>query len=474
MKNLNLKHLFGAACAIALLGASLQANAQTAAETQITNLATLTFSSGGTGLTLESSAAGNSVLGASNGESTAFMVDARIDLQVVEANTDWNDLTENEFVSAGQTGVIIEFDVTNQSNTVLDFNLELVVDGTGVVQPAGYSDSPTEATAWTVTPTLFVDNDDDGYEVTDTDTFIDELAAGATRSVFAVFDVPATAVQDEVEYLTLIAQAYGTFTGVGVDANGIPTSGLYVATPSALGTIINQDSNNRFSPGGAAGGSTADVATNLDLVFADDAGDSQADFPGGANFTTTTAANIGQHADTAGVRVNGARLSVSKTATTIWDPVNANSDPKAIPGAVIQYVITITNTADAGGGAADLTTLADATDTAVSFDGGLLDALCTTAGAVPPVTCDDLTGSAYTNFAGSVGVLVGWDSEDVGTVADATVLVASGTAFSGENMTINLATLLDTASGGFDTANGADGELEAEESVTITYNAYIE
>ena len=47
-------------------------------------------------------------------------------------------------------------------------------------------------------------------------------------------------------------------------------------------------------------------------------------------------------------------FEVSKQITTLSDPINANTNPKSIPGAIKEYAITVTNT---GEGEADEDTL---------------------------------------------------------------------------------------------------------------------
>lgn len=58
-------------------------------------------------------------------------------------------------------------------------------------------------------------------------------------------------------------------------------------------------------------------------------------------------------------------LNVTKTSAVICDPINANSPPRSIPGAAIQYAITIANT---GGAATTLTTITDTLPSNVTFD----------------------------------------------------------------------------------------------------------
>jgi hypothetical protein len=52
--------------------------------------------------------------------------------------------------------------------------------------------------------------------------------------------------------------------------------------------------------------------------------------------------------------INKAKLTITKTLTVVSDPVNGGTNPKLIPGAIVDYVITITN---AGTGPVDLSTV---------------------------------------------------------------------------------------------------------------------
>lgn len=71
----------------------------------------------------------------------------------------------------------------------------------------------------------------------------------------------------------------------------------------------------------------------------------------------------GVESDRDGFLVAAAGLTVSKVATVVSDPFNV-SDFKAIPGAVVEYVITVTNT---GAADADSVSITDAIDTDVAF-----------------------------------------------------------------------------------------------------------
>lgn len=88
-------------------------------------------------------------------------------------------------------------------------------------------------------------------------------------------------------------------------------------------------------------------------------------------------------------------LSVTKVSTLISDPVNGTANPKAIPGALVEYLITIANTG---------TSATDA-DSVVVWDQGPADAkLCLLARAGGPVTWSEPGGATGLSYAfGSLG-----------------------------------------------------------------------
>lgn len=89
----------------------------------------------------------------------------------------------------------------------------------------------------------------------------------------------------------------------------------------------------------------AESATVVDVVFAD-------------------AGNDGSEVDTNTYTISTAALSVVKSALVISDPVNSTTNPKAIPGAVIEYTITVTNS---GAAAAAAVTLTDSIPTNTTY-----------------------------------------------------------------------------------------------------------
>jgi uncharacterized repeat protein (TIGR01451 family) len=88
-------------------------------------------------------------------------------------------------------------------------------------------------------------------------------------------------------------------------------------------------------------------------------------------------------------RAANATLTIAKTSTVISDPLNGATNPKAIPGAIMRYNLTVTNT---GPSAVDLNTMV------------LIDALpgqILVGTAASPVFTQGATTSALTFNAGT-------------------------------------------------------------------------
>ena len=64
--------------------------------------------------------------------------------------------------------------------------------------------------------------------------------------------------------------------------------------------------------------------------------------------------------------VSAATLSVSKTSRVISDPVNATTNPKAIPGAAVEYCVVVGNAA--GSATATNVTVTDPVPADLTFD----------------------------------------------------------------------------------------------------------
>ena len=278
--------------ALAGIGWWTQANAQlTPAGTSIQTRATVNYSVGGQPQTLiESSPTGNTAPGAGAGASTTFLVDNRIDLTVAE-------LSGNATItSPGATNAVLAFTVTNTGNAPQGYLLTLTEEiGTLLF---GNTDNANVGLA---NLQVRVDEDpsagngtgNDAYDGTEAATAIDILNPGVSITVFVV--VPAVP-------LTLINGNYAN-VNLGAQAAVAGTNGLTLETQS---------------PG-------ANNPTTVEVIFADD--------PVNADATESATDQLA---------LQSAALTVSKTETVLDDGFGSAS-PRAIPGAFVEYTITIAN-----------------------------------------------------------------------------------------------------------------------------------
>lgn len=316
--------------------------AGTASGTSIDNRATVSYAVGSTAQpVIESSPAGNSTSGAGNGLDTSFVVDNRIDLTVAELSGGYT------VVAAGGLNEVLVYTVTNTGNTTQDYSLSAADNAT---DPFGGTDN------FDATPVgVFVDANANGtYEVgTDTATFVDELAADAAATVFVVRNIPGTQVNNDVSAVTLTAQVA---QGAGVGVQGAD--------------ILTDDAAN------------PDNAATVQIVFADVAGD-------------TDAANDGAHSDSDAYRVGAAQITVAKSSAVISDPINLGVNPKAIPGATVEYIVTIGNAAGASAPATNVQ-VTDSLNAEITAGTVAFDANGFAAGAGMQVTSPNIAGGAPT------------------------------------------------------------------------------
>ena len=315
--------------AVAALGATSAQAAGTASGSTITNTVSVGYSVGGVSQTPVTA-------------SNSFTVDRKISLTVAELGS------STTTVSPGQTAAVTKFTVTNTSNAPLDFGL-------AVAQQVGGAGAHANTDNFDATNVqVFVDSNGNGvYEVgVDTATFIDELAADTSKTVFVVVDIPAGRSTGDVAAVTLTAQAR--------DGGVAGTQGA-ISTPTS-------------------GANTAGV----DTVFADTAG-------------ATDAARDGQHSAKNDYTVSTAALTVTKVSKIISDPFNGSTNPKMIPGAVVEYCIIVANAA--GGSAATNVAISDTlpTQTAGITTSGKINGTAT-AGVC---NADGSTGGTVTATAAS-------------------------------------------------------------------------
>lgn len=228
--------------------------------------------------------------------SDTFKVDRKIIFSLVEAAT-----TGTTTVNPGQTGQIARFQLTNTSNDTLDFNLA-ALQQTSTTNAAHGGQDAFDLTAFS----FFVDSNGDGIyqSATDTATTIDNLGLDQSRFIFVIGNVPLTATNGQIAGVQLTATAR--------EATG--------------GAITAVDDT------------TANGATTVETVYADAAK---------SGIGGTSVARDGIDVATDSFTVSAAVLSVFKSSRVISDGVST-SNFKAIPGAVVEYCISVAN---ASGGA---------------------------------------------------------------------------------------------------------------------------
>ena len=417
----NLKTSITAKVAALLFGAALFGLASqgalaagTTVNTSITNSASLAYSVGGVGQT--------PVVGTS----TAFVVDAKINLSVTGG------ATTNVLPGATTPATATTFSVTNSSNTALDFSLTVV----DVI--AGDNFDPTACAAYAedgTTPGTY-------QAAEDTLTFIDELAVDTSINVYVVCTIPGTATDTQTGLVGLVATARGDFTGA--NNTYAPTTG-----PAALGAAITETAG-------------ADTSTTVDIVFADDVApatpgtDDTVDTGNGAGVRNAAASDRNTYL------VSITVPTVTKTGALLCDPFNGITNPKRIPGAMVQWTITITNPSAV---TITLTSISDAL-TNITLDPGQILASALTA-PTDAATCVAgpgpigflVTPSAIREMGGSASA-AGQDALSYFTsAADADGVEGGAT------VTANFATIF-PVDGVYGTAAG---ELPAGASVTIDF-----
>lgn len=283
--------------------------------------------------------------GVSQGSQTAsdtFLVDRVINLNVIDLDG------ATTTVVPGQANAVTTFRLTNTSNETLDFAL-------AVTQPVGGAGAhPGPADNFNV-PAVPIYRDTNGNNTYDagTDTlvtYVDELAADASVVLFVVANIPAGQVNNDRAVVQLRATA----------REG--------GTANAQGVAITQ----------TTGANTA----SKDTVFADTAG-------------VNDAVRDGSHSAADDYTVQTATLAVAKTSRVISDPVNGTTNPKLIPGAVVEYCIAVGNS---GGAPATSVTITDPVPGQLTFNTGSILLGGSYTGTVPSGTCDynGTAGGSYT------------------------------------------------------------------------------
>lgn len=234
-------------------------------------------------------------------------------------------------VSPGQPAAVATFSLTNTGNETQGYALTAANLATGTTVFGGADTIDANNVR------AFADTDGSGTFTAGDLQFVDSLAPDANILVFAVVDIPIGATNVDFTHVSL--QAATANAG---------TSG---ATLTAQTT----------------GGNTVGV----DVVFAD-------------------AGNDGLELAQDGFQVVSAALTVSKAEVLVSDPINGTTNPLHIPGAVIEYTITIVNS---GTAAATNVSVSDVVNGSLSvatgsYNGNTADIEYTLAGATAYCTAD--------------------------------------------------------------------------------------
>ena len=369
---------------IYLAGASGAFALGTASNTDIDNMATVDYNLGATAQTaIESSPLGNSTAGAGQGAVTTFKVDNKIDFVVTEADAAYT------LVAPNSTSQAVSFTLQNDGNTTQDFSFTAAEVATGAADSQGGTDDFDG-----VAVGIFVESGATvGYQVIeDTATYADQLVPDASVTVYVVRDIGAE-IDSDTSGVILTAQV-----AVG-DAGG------------AQGADILADDSG-----------TADDSTVVQIVFADGTGD-------------TDGATDGRFSDTDAFLVQSATLLITKTSIVISDPFNLGVNPKAIPGATIEYQVEIAHTA--GTGTATSVTITDDLSAEIGAGTVIIDTAAYGAGTGLQVEAPNLYGGAATALTNGADFDEGTLNAGAGTLTVSGIQVAPGeTAFVRYRVTI--------------------------------------
>jgi uncharacterized repeat protein (TIGR01451 family) len=340
----------------------------TTAGTSIDNRATVNYTVGGLAQApIESSPTGNVTPGVGAGVNTSFLVDNMINLSVSELSGN------NTVVTPGTANAVLAFTVVNSGNSPEGYELTITEEvGTLLF---GNTDNADFLLANLV---VRVDEDpsagngtgNDTYDGTESATAIDVLNPGQSITVFVVSPtVPLTLINANFANVNLQARA---------------------AVPGTSGGTLET-----ASPG-------ANFPNSIEILFAD------------AGFDATQSATDQFAVVTAG-------LTITKTQTVLDDPF-ASASPRAIPGANVEYLITIANSSTTT--AADGVSLSDPVpaNTTLRTAQYAGEDVGITGGVVATCTAD--AGDADTDGCGTAAGTLTVSSAVIGNIgANATVTV---------------------------------------------------
>jgi uncharacterized repeat protein (TIGR01451 family) len=223
--------------------------------------------------------------------SDSFTVDRKVNLAVAEVGS------ATTSVSPGQLAAVTAFTVTNSSNASLDLALAATQLSGGTAAHGGTDNFDASNVR------VYVDTNSNGAFDAGTDTqvsYLDQVGADSSRTVFVVVDIPLSRATGDVAGVRLTASA--------AEANAAGSLGASVTETSGANT------------------------SGVDTVFADTSADGNV-------------ARDGAHFDEDDYTILAAALTAAKSSRVISDPFNGTTNPKMIPGAVVEYCVSVANAA---------------------------------------------------------------------------------------------------------------------------------
>lgn len=345
--------------------------------------------------------------------SVTFEVDRRYVIDVTTTDTDWVTAIPGQTFASGNFSSL-QFTVTNSSNDEVGVRLALVDQGdtdvTGFVDPAAAELISDLVTIW---------EDSNGNGVFDAGT---DQNLGNALGVLPVLNDPTFAEDEARTYYVSVdvaaasgAELFETFT-------------LVAAIADATGTnVVQTDDSGNSTVGVADPAINPNTINGVENVFAEFASGNAEDL--GFDYVTPTTVVTadddfdGQASDTSGFRTRVA-LGIAKYVEVLWDPVTGNrydatgvdtgNEPKAIPGAVLMYVIGVS--ADGGVNATTVLLDDDIPETLV-----LPGDTNNVAGVNLPNTVDITINTVVTTFTLDAGIVLD-DQQHVVDCATSTLL----------------------------------------------------
>jgi uncharacterized repeat protein (TIGR01451 family) len=352
----------------ALSGLAVNVHAAgTAAGTEVTNTATLNYQINGINQTAVVA-------------EDKFNVDIKVDFDLARLNTSGANQTSLETDDV----IVAAFVVNNTGNAPTSFAVT-AANATGTTVNINSTDY-IDTIDLTGTYTYYVDVNGDGQlDTGDTAiTVTNEIPADDSVTIFVVLPKENIAGVD------------GDIAVTDLTVNGVAST--VNATTYNLDTTDNDPTNGSSTDDAA----TANGATTIEVVY--------------ANSDTDNSEVLSDVLELLFPNLNGdgTTNNLTKTSVVISDPINGTTNPKAIPGAVVEYTIRLVNT---GSASATNVTVTDTLPTDTTYVAGSL-----------LVSYDDLATAAAadtTNLTESSGVI----TANLGEVAagEANVIIVRAT-----------------------------------------------